>query len=221
MNLWKKWIKNPYAKYEHIFKFGFFLFIGCILCFVIFSQLPSSIRYIRWVGIGIGYTALLGFLICIIAEVHSVKHYNFRSLGRVQKKLTMPPALLLILVFSILFWAYTVFSQSMILLFFDYAYSVDSIWLFQHASKLVVGIFIIIAVFGIVKGYRWSWYGAIGMSVAPTIIIGIEIIVIYVIYQIIPKITVMIYSYLPILFPSILFLYYFTRPYVKNYLLHG
>ena len=132
----------------------------------------------------------------------------------------MPPALLLILVFSVIFWIYVVFSHSMILLFFN-TDSVESIWLFQHASKLTVGIFIIIAVYGIVKGYRWSWYGAIGMSVAPIIIIGIEIIVIYAIYQIIPKTTVMIYSYLPIIFPSILFIYYFTRPYVKNYLLHG
>lgn len=226
MNLWKKWIDEPYETYTGFFKIGIFLIIGSIFGFILFNVLKPSVDSFGWIGIVLGYSSFLGFVICVIAEVQSVKKYTLRHSDWYQyylskeKKVPMPPALMLLLILSVLFGGIVVFSNDMNLFFFD-PYGYEELRLFRYSYQIGIGLFVFITVIGIIKRYRWSWYAAIGMSIAPIILIGSEIVLIYIGYYLLPNTFSVLYSFLPIIVPSLLFLYYFTRSYVKQYLLES
>jgi len=223
MNLCKKWIDEPYEKYTGFFKIGILLILGSIFGFILLNVLKLSVESFGWIGIVLGYSSFLGFFICVIAEVQSVKQYTLHHSDRYQqylskkKKIPTPPALRLLLILSVLFGGFVVFNNAMNVFFFD-SYGYEKLRLFRYSSQLGIGLFVFITVIGIIKRYRWSWYAAIGMSITPMILIGSEIALIYIGYHLLPNTFSVLYSYFPIMVPSLIFLYYFTRSYMKEYL---
>jgi hypothetical protein len=141
-----------------------------------------------------------------------------------EKNLQRPFSLNTIVELLVLFWIFWLLFQFVSIYYtadtmvFD-GVSTGEITLFYiRCSKLLLGLMMFPVIYVLMKGKSWSWNLLKSLFVILIGSIGVEIIASYIFYKQIE--TGIVYYNLPAIVLLSLFLYYFTRTQVKQYLLN-